>query len=44
MVERHLDGIRASGDKPISLGSTEGSNVKARHIIRQRTAIATRSP
>jgi transposase len=35
MVERHLDGILAYCDKPVSLGYIEGSNLKARNIIRR---------
>jgi transposase len=35
MVEKHLDGILAYCDKPISLGYIEGSNLKARNIIRR---------
>ncbi len=35
MVEQHLDGILAHCDKPVSLGSIEGTNLKARNIIRR---------
>ncbi len=35
MVERHLEGILAYCDKPVSLGYIEGSNLKARNIIRR---------
>ena len=35
MVERHLDGILAYCDKPVSLGYIEGTNLKARNIIRR---------
>jgi transposase len=35
MVERHLDGILAYCDKPVALGYLEGSNLKARTIIRR---------
>ena len=35
MVEKHLDGILAHCDKPVSLGYIEGTNLKARNIIRR---------
>lgn len=35
MVETHLDGILAYCDKPVSLGYIEGTNLKARNIIRR---------
>ncbi len=35
MVEKHLDGILAYCDKPVSLGYIEGTNLKARNIIRR---------
>jgi len=35
MVEKHFDGILAYCDKPVSLGYIEGSNLKARNIIRR---------
>jgi len=35
MVERHLEGILAYCDKPVSLGYIEGSNLTARNIIRR---------
>ena len=35
MVERHLEGLLAYCDKPVSLGYIEGSNLKARNIIRR---------
>jgi len=35
MVEKHLDGILAYCDKPVSLGYLEGTNLKARNIIRR---------
>jgi transposase len=35
MVERHLDGILAHCDKRISLGYIEGTNLKARNILRR---------
>ncbi len=35
MVEKHLEGILAYCDKPVSLGYIEGSNLKARNIIRR---------
>jgi transposase len=35
MVAKHLDGILAYCDKPVSLGYLEGTNLKARNIIRR---------
>jgi len=35
MVENHLEGILAYCDKPVSLGYIEGTNLKARNIIRR---------
>jgi len=35
MVEKHLDGILAYCDKRVSLGYLEGTNLKARNIIRR---------
>jgi transposase len=35
MVERHLEGILAYCDKRVSLGYIEGTNLKARNIIRR---------
>jgi transposase len=35
MVEKHLNGILAYCDKKVSLGYIEGSNLKARNIIRR---------
>jgi transposase len=35
MVEKHLEGILAYCDKKVSLGYIEGSNLKARNIIRR---------
>jgi transposase len=35
MVETHLEGILGYCDKPVSLGYIEGTNLKARNIIRR---------
>jgi len=35
MVERHLDGILAYCDKPVSLGYLEATNLKAKNLIRR---------
>jgi transposase len=35
MVEKHLDGILAYCDKPVSLGYLEGTNLKAKNLIRR---------
>lgn len=35
MIEKHLDGILAHCDKPVSLGFVEASNLKARNVIRR---------
>ena len=33
MVEKHLEGILACCDKPVSLGYIQGTNLKGRNII-----------
>jgi transposase len=35
MGETHLDGLLAHGDKPVSLGDIEGTNLEARNMIRR---------
>ncbi|GFP40792.1 hypothetical protein HKBW3S47_02489 [Candidatus Hakubella thermalkaliphila] len=35
MIDRHMDGILGYCDKKVSLGYIEGTNLKARNIIRR---------
>ncbi|MEW6102930.1 MAG: transposase [bacterium] len=43
MIDRHIDGIIAYCEKKVPLGYIEGTNLKAKNIIRRDEAIGIRS-